>query len=135
MNARKLAIALLRNAQEDLLRGGALAADAWAFLMLPADPDALQWGWTAEDAAQAANLSLPALRRALIQRGYGFPPSQKLAIPAPCIPKTRRTQAGWIRCACCWRVSPVWDIYRAKTCIPCGRRTPRWYQRKREHAA
>ena len=89
----------------------------------------------ARQAADAAHLSLAALRRQLVAKGFGFPPAAKFTVVAPCIPKTRRTQAGWIRCERCWSISPVWDIYRAKTCIPCGRRTPRWYARKKGHAA
>ncbi len=132
MNARKLGVALLQYAIEELLEGGTVAQEAWEFLMLPPSSAGV---WTAETAAKEANLSLPELRQALRQRGFTFPPPHRIAIPAPCIPKTCRTQAGWIRCKRCWSLAPVWDIHRAKTCIPCGRRTPRWYARKKEHAA
>ena len=130
----RLGAALILQAERDLRTGGELASEAWQWIFLSADEPVA--GWTAEDAAGIAGVSLREVRRGLVTQGYGFPRMGALRVPAVLVPHaTRNRQPGWIRCRCCHQVAPVQDIWRALSCRTCGGRAPDLYQQRRERAA
>jgi hypothetical protein len=129
VDAKLLGAALLARATRDLLLSEPTARAAWDWLFLEPEPHTP--GWSAEDAAWAIGRSLHTLRKELIAKGYGVPPTKPIKIPATLVPrKNKWNQPGWIKCARCYSLAPVQDIHRASLCRHCGRRSPQWYAKK-----
>ena len=118
-----LATALIQRAVRDLQSRGHHARDAWAWLMLPAPDDAAD-GWTLEDACLMLGADPACLRRALVARGYRFPPT-------PSAPRgqgrVRVPRPGWIHCRTCGVPVPTPDRRVTRTCCACGTRLQPYY--------
>ena len=115
-----LATALIQRAVRDLQSRGRHARDAWAWLMLPS-PDDAEDGWTLEDACLMLGADPGVLRRALLARGYRFP-------PIPSAPRGKRP--GLIHCRTCGVPVPTPDRRVTRTCCACGTRLRPYYLRR-----
>ena len=126
----ELALALIQRAVRDLQSHGKYARLAWAWLMLPdTDADGAEIGWDLDDACRVLGADLACLRRALVARGYQFPPLPNVRGAARPT-RGRRACAGLVHCQRCGVPVPTPDRRITRTCAACGTRLRPYYLRR-----
>jgi hypothetical protein len=126
----ELALALIQRAVRDLQSHGKYARLAWAWLMLPdTDADGAEIGWDLDDACRVLGADPACLRRALVARGYQFPPLPNVRGAARPT-RGRRACAGLVHCQRCGVPVPTPDRRITRTCAACGTRLRPYYLRR-----
>lgn len=124
----ELAEELIKRAVRDLQGQGPRARDAWAWLMLPELPGDTKDGWDLDDACAILGTEPETVRRALLKRGFTFPPTiQQYRSTRHGRPK----HAGVITCKTCGVPVPTADVPTTRTCVACGRRYQQRYLKLR----
>jgi hypothetical protein len=129
----ELAEALVQRAVRDVQAGGPFSREAWAWLMMPEDAAEPRAGWAIEDVCAVLGIEAYVIRRALVLRGFGFPPRRPSAVRSQRGMRAREGRpkvAGMIRCRMCGMPVRTADVYTTRTCAACGDRLlPHYLQR------
>ena len=115
----ELAEELIKRAVRDLQGQGPKAREAWAWLMLPELPGDAKEGWDLDDACAVLGTEPETVRRALLKRGFTFPPTIQHYTSTK---HGRPKHAGVITCKTCGVPVPTADVPTTRTCVACGRR-------------